>query len=41
VYVDGKLATTLRGGSIVPEFLEILEQYVARRYPSGEPVAVA
>src|SRR6187399_2018515 len=26
VYVDGKLATTLRGGSIVPEFLEILEQ---------------
>jgi (E)-4-hydroxy-3-methylbut-2-enyl-diphosphate synthase len=41
VYVDGKLATTLRGGSIVPEFLEILELYVARRYPSGEPVAVA
>src|SRR4051812_39326272 len=41
VYVDGKLATTLRGASIVPEFLEILEQYVARRYPLGEPVAVA
>jgi (E)-4-hydroxy-3-methylbut-2-enyl-diphosphate synthase len=41
VYVDGRLATTLRGGSIVPEFLEILEQYVARRYPSGEPIAVA
>ncbi len=41
VYVDGKLATTLRGAAIVPEFLQILEQYVARRYPSQEPIAVA
>jgi (E)-4-hydroxy-3-methylbut-2-enyl-diphosphate synthase len=41
VYVDGKLATTLRGAAIVPEFLQILEQYVARRYPSREPIAVA
>ena len=41
VYVDGKLATTLRGAAIVPEFLQILEQYVARRYPTPEPVAVA
>jgi (E)-4-hydroxy-3-methylbut-2-enyl-diphosphate synthase len=41
VYVDGKLATTLRGATIVPEFLQILEQYVARRYPSPEPIAVA
>jgi (E)-4-hydroxy-3-methylbut-2-enyl-diphosphate synthase len=40
VYVDGKLMTTLRGEGIVPEFLEILEQYVARRYPSREPAAV-
>ena len=40
VYVDGKLMTTLRGEGIVPEFLEILEQYVARRYPTREPAAV-
>lgn len=32
VYVDGKLRTTLRGENIVPEFLGILEDYVARRY---------
>ena len=32
VYVDGKLSITLRGDSIVPEFLAILEDYVARRY---------
>lgn len=41
VYVDGKLAITLRGEGIVPEFLAILEQYVARRYPSREPAGVA
>ena len=34
VYVDGKLMTTLRGDGIVAEFLGILEQYVARTYPS-------
>ena len=38
VYVDGKLMTTLRGESIVPEFLEILDRYVARRYAPGEAV---
>jgi (E)-4-hydroxy-3-methylbut-2-enyl-diphosphate synthase len=32
VYVDGKLAVTLRGDGIVPEFLGILEDYVAKRY---------
>jgi (E)-4-hydroxy-3-methylbut-2-enyl-diphosphate synthase len=32
VYVDGALRTTLKGDRIVPEFLEILEQYVAGRY---------
>ena len=32
VYVDGKLVVTLRGDGIVPEFLAILEDYVARRY---------
>ena len=40
VYVDGTLMTTLRGEGIVPEFLEILEAYVARRYPAREPVTV-
>jgi (E)-4-hydroxy-3-methylbut-2-enyl-diphosphate synthase len=34
VYVDGKLATTLRGERIVEEFLAILENYVATRYPA-------
>jgi len=32
VYIDGKLATTLRGDRIVAEFLEILERYVDTRY---------
>jgi len=33
VYVDGRLRTTLKGDNIVPEFLTILEDYVATRYP--------
>ena len=33
VFVDGELRTTLRGDDIVPRFLEILEEYGARRYP--------
>ena len=41
VYVDGKLVTTLRGEGIVPEFLQILEDYVARRYPSREAAAIS
>jgi (E)-4-hydroxy-3-methylbut-2-enyl-diphosphate synthase len=41
VYIDGKLSVTLRGGAIVPEFLQILEDYVARTYPSREPVGAA
>ena len=32
VYIDGKLAVTLKGENIVPEFLRILEDYVERRY---------
>jgi (E)-4-hydroxy-3-methylbut-2-enyl-diphosphate synthase len=32
VYVDGKLSVTLKGEHIVPEFLEILEDYVSRTY---------
>ncbi len=37
VYVDGQLTVTLKGDRIVPEFLGILNDYVAKRYPS--PVA--
>jgi (E)-4-hydroxy-3-methylbut-2-enyl-diphosphate synthase len=37
VYVDGKLFTTLRGEGIVQEFLKILEEYVARTYPTAPP----
>ncbi|MEO7041707.1 MAG: flavodoxin-dependent (E)-4-hydroxy-3-methylbut-2-enyl-diphosphate synthase [Gemmatimonadaceae bacterium] len=32
VYVDGKLAITLKGDNIVPEFLELLDAYVERTY---------
>ena len=32
VYVDGKLSTTLRGDRIVAEFIEILSNYVNRKY---------
>jgi (E)-4-hydroxy-3-methylbut-2-enyl-diphosphate synthase len=32
VYVDGKLMVTLKGETIVPEFLRILEQYVEKTY---------
>jgi (E)-4-hydroxy-3-methylbut-2-enyl-diphosphate synthase len=39
VYVDGKLKVTLKGDRIVPEFLEILNDYVTRTYPSGAPTA--
>jgi (E)-4-hydroxy-3-methylbut-2-enyl-diphosphate synthase len=34
VYVDGRLFTTLKGDRIVQEFLVILEEYVARTYPT-------
>ena len=39
VYVDGKLVTTLKGETIVPEFLRILEDYVAKTY--GESATTA
>ena len=39
VYVDGKLIVTLKGDNIVPEFLQILEDYVERKYSvQPEPV---
>ena len=34
VYVDGELYTTLKGDGIVRDFLRILNEYVARRYPT-------
>ena len=34
VYVDGRLLTTLKGETIVSDFLAILDAYVARRYPA-------
>jgi len=37
VYVDGKLMVTLKGETIVPEFLRILEEYVEKTY--GERTA--
>ena len=36
VYVDGRLMTTLKGGSIVREFTAILDDYVMSRYGSEE-----
>jgi (E)-4-hydroxy-3-methylbut-2-enyl-diphosphate synthase len=38
VFVDGQLRTTLRGDDIVPRFLEILDDYVAQRYPAATTV---
>lgn len=35
VYVDGRLHVTLKGERIVPEFIEILENYVAANYRGG------
>jgi len=40
VYVDGRLMVTLKGDAIVPEFLAILENYVATKYgviPASPP----
>jgi (E)-4-hydroxy-3-methylbut-2-enyl-diphosphate synthase len=35
VYVDGKLMTTLKGDTIVQDFLNILEEYVASHYQAA------
>lgn len=35
VYVDGRLQVTLKGDRIVAEFLAILDEYVAQRYPAS------
>lgn len=36
VYIDGKLALTLKGDAIVPEFLQLLDNYIAKRYAREE-----
>jgi (E)-4-hydroxy-3-methylbut-2-enyl-diphosphate synthase len=36
VYIDGALAVTLKGNTIVADFLAILEDYVVRRYPAAD-----
>ncbi len=38
VYIDGKLKMTLRGDHIVAEFIQLLNQYVDRKY--AQQVAV-
>jgi (E)-4-hydroxy-3-methylbut-2-enyl-diphosphate synthase len=40
VYVDGKLSVTLKGETIVPEFLKILEDYVEKTYGAGATPAL-
>jgi (E)-4-hydroxy-3-methylbut-2-enyl-diphosphate synthase len=40
VYVDGKLMVTLKGETIVPDFLRILEEYVERTYGVGAAAAL-
>src|SRR5580692_11113456 len=35
VYVDGRMFKTLQGPSIVPEFMAILDEYVASHYSTG------
>jgi (E)-4-hydroxy-3-methylbut-2-enyl-diphosphate synthase len=40
VYIDGKLSVTLKGETIVPEFLKILEDYVERTYGAGAAPAL-
>ncbi|MDX1982812.1 MAG: flavodoxin-dependent (E)-4-hydroxy-3-methylbut-2-enyl-diphosphate synthase [Bryobacteraceae bacterium] len=41
VYVDGRLLKTLRGDSIVAEFIAILDDYIERNYAVAETAEVA
>ena len=41
VYVDGALSVTLKGDGLVKEFLDMLEDYVVRKYPAGERALAA
>ena len=40
VYVDGKLLLTLKGETIVPDFLKILDDYVEKTYGAGAAPAL-
>ena len=40
VYVDGRLTVTLKGETIVPEFLKILDDYVEKTYGAGATPAL-
>jgi len=41
VYVDGRLLVTLKGDAIVPEFLAILDEYVANRFSAHAQQSIA
>src|SRR5216117_517012 len=41
VFIDGKLDRTLRGEGLVAEFIDILEDYVDRRYPAARAEVAA
>jgi (E)-4-hydroxy-3-methylbut-2-enyl-diphosphate synthase len=38
VYVDGQLRVTLKGDTIVSDFLRILDEYIDSRYGAGAAV---
>jgi (E)-4-hydroxy-3-methylbut-2-enyl-diphosphate synthase len=40
VFIDGHLATTLKGDHIVEEFKQILSAYVENKYAKKEPAKV-
>jgi (E)-4-hydroxy-3-methylbut-2-enyl-diphosphate synthase len=37
VFIDGEKKATLRGDSLTADFLDMIEDYVARRYPARLP----
>ena len=39
VYVDGKLAVTLKGDTIAADFAKLLDEYVAKRFGASEPAS--
>jgi (E)-4-hydroxy-3-methylbut-2-enyl-diphosphate synthase len=40
VYINGKLSVTLKGETIIPDFLRILEDYVEKTYKPGATAAL-
>jgi len=41
VFIDGKLHDTFRGDDIVERFIDLLEEYVGRRFPTPAPADLA